>query len=87
LICVQNIPYFQHKSSDRGFIMRLELAVQWPIWTHLVSVFRTKAKGPPRNARNPHITERMARDIGLSPAERERLNWQPPSERIRHPML
>lgn len=36
---------------------------------------------------SPPLTEHLARDIGLSPAEMERLHLRLPSETIRHPRL
>ena len=41
----------------------------------------------PTDKRMPPLSDHLARDIGLSPAERERANLRLPSATYRHPYL
>lgn len=41
----------------------------------------------PAPRQTTRINDHIARDIGLTPAELERLHWQAPSQTYRHPHL
>ncbi|MEM6309383.1 MAG: hypothetical protein AAF754_04980 [Pseudomonadota bacterium] len=55
------------------------------IFAILVRKLRTRMRLAP--APRFKINDHIARDIGLSPAEHERLTYEWPSARIRHPRL
>lgn len=70
--------------------MRVERLFQRPISLRFFSALSSLFAQVPRPTtpeRPSEITPRIAQDIGLTPAEMERLNWHHPSTRIRHPML
>lgn len=69
--------------------MDLQMNAPWRLWSFIVNFWQHKRPHFPRS--RPKSTAlpsaHIARDIGLSPADAERLNIKWPSQSVRHPYL